>query len=99
MGVKEPGRRSLSLAVLSERAMRTILAVIIHTLVLYFFLIFCLRVVDRRQMGQMTVFDLVVIIVLGSAVETSMVAGSTSLQTGLVSASTLLVANRLLTLV
>jgi uncharacterized membrane protein YcaP (DUF421 family) len=78
---------------------RPLLAACAHTLILYTFLIVMLRVVGRRQMGQLTVVDLSIIILLGSAVETAMIAGNTSLLAGLVSAATLLVANRLLALV
>ena len=69
----------------------------IHTLVLYLFLIAGLRFLGRRQLGQMTALDLVVILFLGSAVETAMVGGNTSLPVGLVSAATLLIGNRALT--
>ena len=70
--------------------------VVAHTLSIYLFLILMLRFVNRRSLGQLTVVDLVIIILLGSAVETAMVAGDTSLQAGLVCAGTLLCANRLL---
>jgi len=69
-----------------------------HTFAIYVFLIFLFRVIGRRQLGQLNVLDLVVIIVMGSAVETSMVAGDTSLPAGLVSAATLLIVNRLMSL-
>jgi uncharacterized membrane protein YcaP (DUF421 family) len=75
---------------------RSVLDACVHTLILYAFLIGMLRVVGRRQMGQLTVVDLSIIILLGSAVETAMIAGHTSLLVGLASAATLLVANRLL---
>src|SRR5579864_5709544 len=39
------------------------LAVFMHTLAIYVFLIVSLRVLGRRQLGQMTVVDLVVIII------------------------------------
>ena len=64
---------------------------------IYAFLIVGVRVVGRRQLGQLTVIDLVVILVLGSAVETAMIHGNTSLAAGLVSMSTLLAVNALLT--
>jgi uncharacterized membrane protein YcaP (DUF421 family) len=76
---------------------RSLLPPFLHTLIIYFFLIFSLRVVGRRQTGQLTVLDLVIIILLGSAVETAMIAGDVSLTAGLVSAATLLAADRLLT--
>jgi uncharacterized membrane protein YcaP (DUF421 family) len=78
-------------------ATNSLLRPCIQTLILYLFLILTLRVLGRRQMGQLTVLDLVILILLGSAVETAMIAGDTSLTAGLVSAATLLVANRALT--
>jgi len=68
------------------------------TTVVYVFLIAGLRLLGRRQLGQLTVLDLVVVLVLGSAVETAMIHGDTSLTVGLTSAATLLILNRLLTL-
>lgn len=69
------------------------------TAAIYLFLIVGLRVIGRRQLGQLTVLDLVVVLILGSAVETAMIHGDLSLPAGLVSAATLLVVNRLLTVV
>jgi uncharacterized membrane protein YcaP (DUF421 family) len=71
--------------------------VVWHTLAIYAFLIVCLRYLGRRQLSQLTTIELVVVMVLGSAVETSLVAGDTSLLAGLVSASTLFLSNFLLT--
>jgi uncharacterized membrane protein YcaP (DUF421 family) len=68
------------------------------TAALYLFLIVMLRVLGRRQLGQLTVIDLVVVLLLGSAVETAMIHGNTSLPVGLVSAATLLILNRVLTM-
>ena len=69
------------------------------TAAIYLFLVGALRVLSRRQLGQLTLIDLVVILLLGSAVETSMIHGDTSLPVGIASAVTLLVLNRLLTFV
>ena len=77
-------------------ALQPMLWVVAHTVVIYFFLIFLMRTIGRRTLGQLTVVDLVIVIVMGSAVETAMVNGDTSLQAGLVCASTLLAANRTL---
>jgi uncharacterized membrane protein YcaP (DUF421 family) len=68
--------------------------VVAHTLVIYCFLIFLMRTIGQRTLGQLSVVDLVIIIVMGSAVETAMVNGDTTLQAGLVCAFTLLAANR-----
>lgn len=70
--------------------------VIAQTAAIYLFILFGLRVVGRRQLGQLNVIDLVVILILGSAVETAMIAGNTSLPAGLASAVTLFLINRLL---
>ena len=67
-----------------------------YTFLIYVFLVVGFRLLGRRQLGQLTVIDLVVIIVMGSAVETAMVNGNTSLPAGFVSAGTLLLTNRLL---
>ncbi|MFI5041196.1 MAG: hypothetical protein ACHQNA_05005 [Acidimicrobiales bacterium] len=40
------------------------------TAAIYLFLVVALRLLSRRQLGQLTVIDLVVVLVLGSAVET-----------------------------
>ncbi|HYU58989.1 MAG TPA: YetF domain-containing protein [Actinomycetota bacterium] len=53
------------------------------------------RVLGKRELGQMTVFDLVLILLLSNAVQNAMVGPDTSLQGGLVAAAVLLVANRL----
>ena len=65
-----------------------------HTLAIYLCLIVMFRAAGRRHLAQLNIIDLVIILVMGSAVETAMVAGDTSLPAGLVSAGTLLIANR-----
>ena len=69
-----------------------------HTLAIYLMLIAIIRIAGRRQLSQLNVVDLVIILVLGSAVETAMVAGDTSLKAGLTSAGVLLIANRAIAL-
>ncbi len=67
------------------------------TALLYLFLITILRIVGRRQLAQLSVLDLVVVLLLGSAVETAMIHGDLSLPAGLVSAATLLGLNKAMT--
>lgn len=67
------------------------------TIAIYFFLMILLRLFGRRELSQLTLIDLIVILTLGSAVETSMIHGDLSLPAGLTSASTLMIANRALT--
>ena len=66
------------------------------TVGIYLFLIVILRIIGRRQLAQLSVLDLVVVLLLGSAVETAMIHGDLSLPAGLVSAGTLIVLNRLM---
>jgi uncharacterized membrane protein YcaP (DUF421 family) len=74
-----------------------VLEAVASTAALYLLLCAALRLLGRRQLGQLTVIDLVVILLLGSAVETAMIHGNTSLPVGLASAATLLILNGLLT--
>jgi uncharacterized membrane protein YcaP (DUF421 family) len=76
---------------------RSIAIVAGSTASIYLFLLVLLRLFGRRQLGQLTVIDLVVVLLLGSAVETSLIHGDVSLPAGFASAGTLLVMNRLLT--
>ena len=70
-----------------------LLTVIIQTVVIYLFLVVGLSLLDHRETSQLGLVEIVIIMVLGSSVETSMVAGNTSLMAGLVCATTLLVCN------
>lgn len=69
------------------------IVVALSTAAIYVFVLGLLRLFGRRHLGQLTAIDLVVMLTLGSAVETSMIHGSTSLASGLISASTLLALN------
>jgi uncharacterized membrane protein YcaP (DUF421 family) len=74
-----------------------LLTVSVHTLVIYIFLVLGLSLLGHRETSQLGLVEIVIIMVLGSAVETAMVAGDTSLQAGLTSAATLLVCNLVMT--
>jgi uncharacterized membrane protein YcaP (DUF421 family) len=65
------------------------------TAVIYLFLIFGLRLLGKRELGQMSLYDLVMIIVLGNAVQNAMINNDNTLVGGLVAATVLLVLNRL----
>jgi uncharacterized membrane protein YcaP (DUF421 family) len=77
----------------------TMAKVVLHTAVLYLFIVLFIGLFSRRQTSEIGPLELVVVMLLGSAVETSLVAGNTSLTAGLVSALTLLLCNRLISLV
>src|SRR5512142_1817043 len=67
------------------------------TAVIYVFLVLGLRMLGKRELGQMNIYDLVLIIVLANAVQNAMVGDDSTLAGGLVAALTLLVLNRLFT--
>jgi uncharacterized membrane protein YcaP (DUF421 family) len=69
------------------------LLLIVRGAVIYVFLMLALRLAGRRELGQMTTFDLVLLLVLANAVQNSINAGDNSLGGGLVSAATLLALN------
>src|SRR3979490_1302954 len=62
---------------------------VLRSAVVYAFLLALLRLTGKRQIGQLAPFDLVLLLVLSSAVQNSMNGGDNSLVGGLVSAATL----------
>ena len=66
---------------------------VLRAAVVYVFLLLALRVAGRRELGQMTSFDLVLLLVISNAVQNAINAGDNSLGGGLVSASVLLALN------
>ncbi len=76
-----------------------LLIIVGKTAAVYLFLVLGLRLLGKRELGQMTVYDLVLIIVLANSVQNAMVGDDTTLAGGLVAGTTLLILNRLLSLV
>lgn len=68
-------------------------ALVLRAVVVYVFLLFVLRLAGRRELGQMTSFDLVLLLVISNAVQNAINGGDNSLSGGLVSAVTLVVLN------
>jgi uncharacterized membrane protein YcaP (DUF421 family) len=73
-------------------------AVVARTLLVYVGVFVGLRLAGKRELGQMTVFDLVVVLLIANAVQNAMVGPDFSVQGGLLAALTLLVANRVIAL-
>lgn len=61
--------------------------------VIYVVVLIGLRLAGKREIGQMTVFDLVVLLLLANAVQNAMVGPDTSLAGGILAAAVLLVLN------
>jgi len=76
-----------------------LLLVAFKTTIVYLFLVAGLRLLGKRELGQMTIYDLVLIIVLANSVQNAMVGDDNTLAGGLVAATVLLFWNRLFTLV
>lgn len=69
--------------------------IVLRTVIVYITVFALLRLAGKRELGQMSVADLVVILVIANAVQNSMNAGDNSLTAGLVAAATLVVMNTL----
>ncbi len=63
--------------------------IVLRTVVVYLVVLLLLRFAGKRELGQMSVIDLVVILVIANAVQNSLNGGDASLIGGLVSAATL----------
>jgi len=68
-------------------------ALLIRAVAVYLFLLVGLRLAGRREMAQLTTFDLILLLILSNAVQNSINAGDNSLGGGLISALMLLVLN------
>jgi len=64
----------------------------------YAFLLIALRLTGKRQVGQLTPFDLVLLLILSNAVQNSMNGGDNSLVGGMISAVTLVGLNVLVSM-
>ncbi len=71
--------------------------VVLNTITVYLLLIVGISKIGGRLRSQIGFGELLIVALLGSSVETSLIAGNVSLAAGLVSLSTLLLTNRLLT--
>ena len=69
---------------------------VLRALIVYGFVILILRLTGKRQIGQMSPFDLVLLLVLSNAVQNSMNGGDNSVSGGMILAGTLVAINALL---
>ena len=67
--------------------------ILLRTAIVYLTVLILLRVAGKRELGQMTPFDLVVILVIANAVQNAMTGGDNSLIGGILAASTLTIVN------
>ena len=74
----------------------TLLDVALRTSVVYVALLVGLRLTGTRQLGQMSTFDLVLLLIIANAVQNAMVGPDTSLAGGLVAAGVLIAWHRVI---
>jgi uncharacterized membrane protein YcaP (DUF421 family) len=67
--------------------------IMLRTAVVYLVVLVGLRLAGKREIGQMTVFDLVVLLLIANAVQNAMVGPDTSLTGGILAAAVLLILN------
>lgn len=68
--------------------------VAIRTAIVYVFLVVLLRLAGKREVGQLSILELVSVLVISDAVQNSMIGENTSIYGGLVAATTLVLADR-----
>lgn len=66
---------------------------VLRGIIIYIFLIVILRATGKRQIGQMSPFDLVLLLVLSNGVQNSMNGGDNSVTGGIILSITLVTAN------
>ena len=71
----------------------TLVEVALRTTIVYVVLLAGIRLAGKREIGQLTPFDLVVLLLISNAVQNAMTGPDTSVTGGVVAAVTLLLAN------
>lgn len=70
-----------------------VLEKVVRAAAVYVFLLVALRLTGKRQLGQMSSFDLVVLLILSNVVQNAMIGNDNSVTGGLIGATTVLVLN------
>ena len=73
----------------------SILDVVVRTTIVYVVLLLLLRVGGKRKVGQLSIPDLVLVLLIANGVQNAMVGENTSLVAGIVAAVTLIILDRL----
>jgi len=74
-------------------------AFVLRACVVYFVLLVMIRLSGKRSMGQFTAFDMLLVVLLGNAVQNALLGSDNSVAGGLLLAATLIVLNWLIGLV
>src|ERR1043166_485365 len=76
-----------------------ILNIVLRSVAVYLFVILAMRLFGKRELAQLSVVDLVLILLISNSVQNAMVGPDTSLLGGLIAAASLFVVNYLLKIV
>ena len=75
--------------------MEAILVVIARSAIIYLFIIFGIRIFGKKELSQLSIIDLVFILLISNAVQNAMVGNNTTLLGGITAAFTLFLVNYL----
>ena len=75
------------------------LKIAVSTSVVYFFIIFALRLFGKKELAQLTTVDLVFILLISNAVQNAMIGSNSTLSGGIVAAATLFIWNYFLKMI
>ncbi len=75
----------------------TMLEIVLRTAIVYAVILIGIRLSGKREVGQMTPFDLALLLLISNAVQNAMTGPDTSVSGGIVAAATLLLINAALT--
>lgn len=73
-----------------------ILSVVFRTVTVYVFIVLAIRLFGKKELSQLSILDLVFILLISNSVQNAMVGNNTSLLGGIVAAGSLFVVNYLL---
>lgn len=71
----------------------TLIEKVLRSVVVYLFLLAAFRLAGKRTLGQITAFDLVVLLIISNVVQNALIGNDNSLGGGLIGAATILVLN------
>ncbi|MCX6245411.1 MAG: DUF421 domain-containing protein [Bacteroidetes bacterium] len=72
------------------------LRIVVSSVIIYLFIIAAIRLFGKKELAQLSVIDLVFILLISNAVQNAMVLGNNSLIGGIIAAGTLFILNYLL---
>lgn len=78
--------------------MNDLFSVVLRSAAVYLFVIFAIRLFGKKELAQLSVIDLVFILLISNSVQNAMIGDNTSLPAGIVAASSLFFINYILKL-